>query len=236
MGTTARPARRHDRPTRRLPQAPAATSGPTSQVPVAFLGRTSNERLQDPIASLRRQVRKSHAWLPPGCQIVACYWDVESGGLTWKTGARQRHLADRRRRRHPPRRRLCRPADRREIPHPRLRVRGLREHRALRPGHATTPCNWNGNCRTRGFRCSPPTSRSTSKGSTPPPSWSAGSSKASPNGSGSNSKTNVWSGLKEHSLDGWNLGKVPIGYLGGKPPAPQPGQGRRRAHQNPPDP
>ena len=47
---------------------------------MAFLGRTSNERLQDPIASMRRQVRKSHAWLPAGCQIVAYYWDVESGG------------------------------------------------------------------------------------------------------------------------------------------------------------
>ena len=30
---------------------------------MAFLGRTSNERLQDPIASMRRQVRNSHAWL-----------------------------------------------------------------------------------------------------------------------------------------------------------------------------
>ena len=63
-----------------FPQARAATAGPATPVPVAFLGRTSNERLQDPIASMRRQVRKSHAWLPAGCQIVACYWDVESGG------------------------------------------------------------------------------------------------------------------------------------------------------------
>src|ERR1700744_5212665 len=64
-----------------IPQALAATTGPGGQVPVAFLGRTSSERLQDPVASLRRQVRNARAWLPAGCQIVAWYWDVESGGL-----------------------------------------------------------------------------------------------------------------------------------------------------------
>jgi hypothetical protein len=49
-------------------------------VPVAFIGRTST-LMQDPVASLRRQVRKSQAWLPAGFKIVAWYWDVESGGL-----------------------------------------------------------------------------------------------------------------------------------------------------------
>src|ERR1700749_1426403 len=58
----------------------AATAGPGQTVPVAFIGRTST-LMQDPVASLRRQVRKSQAWLPPGFQIVAWYWDVESGGL-----------------------------------------------------------------------------------------------------------------------------------------------------------
>jgi hypothetical protein len=37
--------------------------------------------MQDPVASLRREVRKSQAWLPAGFKIVAWYWDVESGGL-----------------------------------------------------------------------------------------------------------------------------------------------------------
>ncbi len=63
-----------------IPQALAATAGPSQLIPVAFLGRTSNERLQDPVASMRRQVRNSLAWLPPGCQIAGYYWDVESGG------------------------------------------------------------------------------------------------------------------------------------------------------------
>src|ERR1700761_8647222 len=58
----------------------AATAGPAQTVPVAFIGRTST-LMQDPVASLRRQVRKSQAWLPAGFKIVAWYWDVESGGL-----------------------------------------------------------------------------------------------------------------------------------------------------------
>jgi hypothetical protein len=44
-----------------IPQALATTTGPGGQVPVAFLGRTSGERLQDPVASLRRQVRNARA-------------------------------------------------------------------------------------------------------------------------------------------------------------------------------
>ena len=35
-------------------------------------------------------------------------------------------------------------------------------------------------------------------------------------------KDKVWKGLKEHSLDGWNLGKPPVGYLGEKHPHPNP--------------
>ena len=35
-------------------------------------------------------------------------------------------------------------------------------------------------------------------------------------------KDAVWDGLKEHSLAGWNLGKVPVGYLGEKHPHPNP--------------
>jgi site-specific DNA recombinase len=61
--------------------ATGPAAGPAEPVPVAFLGRTSTLEMQDPVASLRRQVRASRAWLPPGFHIVAWYWDVESGGL-----------------------------------------------------------------------------------------------------------------------------------------------------------
>jgi hypothetical protein len=50
-------------------------------VPVAFTGRTSTLTLQDPAASLRRQVRECQAKLPPGWYIAAWFWDIESGGL-----------------------------------------------------------------------------------------------------------------------------------------------------------
>jgi DNA invertase Pin-like site-specific DNA recombinase len=61
--------------------AATAGAGPGEPVPVAFLGRTSTLEMQDPVASLRRQIRASRAWLPPGWFISAWYWDVESGGL-----------------------------------------------------------------------------------------------------------------------------------------------------------
>ena len=59
----------------------APETGPGEPVPVAFLGRTSTLEMQDPRASLNRQIRAAKAWLPPGWFITAWYWDVESGGL-----------------------------------------------------------------------------------------------------------------------------------------------------------
>jgi len=50
-------------------------------VPVAFVGRTSTLALQDPRASLRRQLRSAQEWLPPGWFLAAVYWDIESGGI-----------------------------------------------------------------------------------------------------------------------------------------------------------
>ncbi|WP_230203131.1 recombinase family protein [Parafrankia discariae] len=46
-----------------------------------FLGRVSDEDLQDPTLSLPRQVASCQAVLPPGGRIVAFYWDIESGRL-----------------------------------------------------------------------------------------------------------------------------------------------------------
>jgi len=57
------------------------TGEPAGRVPVAFTGRVSTLEMQDPVASLRRQVRESRAKLPPGWYIAAWYWDIESGGL-----------------------------------------------------------------------------------------------------------------------------------------------------------
>ncbi len=61
--------------------APGPHLNPAEPVPVAFTGRTSTLALQDPVASLRRQVRECQAKLPAGWFIAAHYWDIESGGL-----------------------------------------------------------------------------------------------------------------------------------------------------------
>ncbi len=61
--------------------APQLTGAPAQPVPVAFLGRTSTLYMQDPAASQRRQLRECEAKLPPGWYFAAHYWDVESGGL-----------------------------------------------------------------------------------------------------------------------------------------------------------
>jgi site-specific DNA recombinase len=64
----------------------AGAAGPAAPVtaepvPVAFIGRTSTLALQDPRASLRRQLRSARQWLPPGWFLAAVYWDIESGGI-----------------------------------------------------------------------------------------------------------------------------------------------------------
>jgi site-specific DNA recombinase len=63
--------------------APRTTTvmSPAGFLPFAFLGRTSTGAMQDPVASIRRQARTCQDALPPGGQIVAWYWDIESGGL-----------------------------------------------------------------------------------------------------------------------------------------------------------
>jgi site-specific DNA recombinase len=64
------------------PHAPTpAVTGPAEPVPVAVLARTSTLALQDPAASLRRQITSTREWLPPGFYVAGYFWDVESGGL-----------------------------------------------------------------------------------------------------------------------------------------------------------
>ena len=60
---------------------PQQYGGPAEPVPVAVLARTSTLALQDPAASLRRQITSTREWLPPGFYVAGYYWDVESGGL-----------------------------------------------------------------------------------------------------------------------------------------------------------
>ena len=68
-------------------------------------------------------------------------------------------------------------------------------------------------------------------GSARPPSWSGGSSRASPESFRLQLKEKTWKGLKEHTAEGWNLGPVPYGYLPDRVPHPNPfkaSQGRTK--------
>src|SRR5258707_5439423 len=60
---------------------PGMNAGPAEPVPVAFIGRTSTLVMQDPSASMRRQVRESQAKLPPGFFISRHYSDIKSRRL-----------------------------------------------------------------------------------------------------------------------------------------------------------
>jgi hypothetical protein len=48
---------------------------------LAFLGRTSTAVVQDPVSSMRRQARSAQEKAPPGSFIAAWFWDIESGGM-----------------------------------------------------------------------------------------------------------------------------------------------------------
>jgi hypothetical protein len=53
----------------------------TAPLPLAFLGRTSTAIVQDPVSSMRRQARCAQEKAPPGSFIAAWFWDIESGGM-----------------------------------------------------------------------------------------------------------------------------------------------------------
>jgi site-specific DNA recombinase len=71
--------------------------GELGPVPVALVGRTSTATMQDPVESLGRQIRVSAGRLPDGFYIARYYWDVESGGidldLRSRTGIAQQYAA-----------------------------------------------------------------------------------------------------------------------------------------------
>ena len=109
--------------------------GPAEPVPVAFLGRTSTLEMQDPRASLRRQLRSSQEWLPPGLvhrrRLLGRRVRRPGPGGPLPGG----RLPAVHRRRDPPRRRPGRPARRSRQPGPEIRRGHLRGHRTLRPRH-----------------------------------------------------------------------------------------------------
>ena len=215
-----------------IPQAQAATAGPRALIPVVFLGRTSNERLQDPIASMRRQVRKSHAWLPAGCQIVAYYWDVESGGNdledrgykdTWQAAAaagipRDGGVSDLLNEAKSPTPDfafvVCENIERTaRDTYNALKLERELENQGIPIFATDEPFS------VEGINATTVLVRRVKQGVAE---WFR-----------LQLKDAVWSGLKEHSLAGWNLGKVPVGYLGERHPHPNPIKAAEGRSQNP---
>jgi len=59
---------------------PHLTPGAGGPVALAFVGRTSTSTVQNPVESLNRQIRRANERLPQGFYIARHYWDIESGG------------------------------------------------------------------------------------------------------------------------------------------------------------
>jgi site-specific DNA recombinase len=203
-----------------LAQAVAATAGPGEPVPVAFLGRTSTATLQDPVASLGRQLRNCRAWLPAGWQIVACYWDVESGGIDLEQRGQGR---------------AWEPAAAAGIPRDGGITDLLTEARSPVPSFAVVVCEDIERSARDTFNSLKLERELNDQGiplfATDEPAHIDGINPTTvlvrrvKQGVAEwyrlQLKEKVWNGLKEHSLAGWNLGTVPYGYTAERHPHPQ---------------
>ncbi len=199
--------------------APPVT-GPAEPVPVAILARTSTLALQDPFASLNRQITSAREWLPEGFYVAGYYWDVESGGLdieqrghgsygqlTAKGLPRDGGLADLLAEAKAPQSRFAAVVVEDIERSARDTYNSLKLERQLAdqgiPLFATDePADITG--------ISPTTilARRIKQGVAE---WFR-----------LQLKEKTWKGLKEHTAEGWNLGPVPYGYLPDRVPHPNP--------------
>ena len=207
----------------------ASEAGPGEPVPVAFLGRTSTLEMQDPRASLNRQIRAARAWLPPGWFITAWYWDVESGGLDLE--ARGRGQAWR--------------AVAGDIPRDGGMADLLAEAASPAPKFAAVICEdieRSGRDTFNALKLEKKLSRSgIALFATDEPAVIEGLNATTvlvrrmKQGVAEwfriQLKEKTWKGLVEHALDGWNIGPAPYGYLADRIPHPVPAkasQGRTK--------
>jgi site-specific DNA recombinase len=214
----------------RLAAGPAApvTAEP---VPVAFIGRTSTLALQDPRASLRRQLRSAQEWLPPGWFVAAVYWDIESGGIDLERrsqGDAYKNFTDA------------------GLPRDGGMADLLREAAAPAPRFAAVVCEdieRSGRDMFNALKLEKELSRQGIP-------LFATDEPADIEGVNATTvlvrrvkqgvaewfrlqlKEKIWKGLIEHSLDGWNIGTPPYGFLAERIPHPVPfkaAQGRTKA-------
>ena len=214
-----------------MPATTPQMTGPAEPVPVAFIGRTSTLTLQDPAASLRRQVRECQAKLPPGLvhrRVVLGHRIRRPAHRGTRPRQRARAV---RRHRHPPRRRTGRPARRSRRPRAPVRRGDLRGHRTVRPRHLLRAASSRSSSRLAGIPLF----------ATDEPIDVAGANATTvlvrrvKQGVAEwfrlQIKEKAWRGLREHSLAGWNIGTPPHGYAAERVPHPVPykaAQGRTK--------
>ncbi len=208
------------------PMTPAA-----EPVPVAFVGRTSTLALQDPRASLNRQLRAARDWLPAGWFLAAVYWDIESGGIDLEArsqGEDWRQFTDA------------------GLPRDGGMADLLREAASPAPRFAAVVCEdieRSGRDMFNALKLEKELSRQGIP-------LFATDEPADIEGVNATTvlvrrvkqgvaewyrlqlKEKIWKGLVEHSLDGWNIGTPPYGYTADRIPHPVPfkaAQGRTKS-------
>jgi len=213
------------------PAASAGTPAPAEPVPVAFVGRTSTLALQDPRASLNRQLRAARQWLPPGWFLAAVYWDIESGGIDLEhrsQGDAYKEFADT------------------DLPRDGGMADLLREAASPAPKFAAVVCEdieRSGRDMFNALKLEKELSRQGSP-------LFATDEPADIEGVNATTvlvrrvkqgvaewyrlqlKEKIWKGLVEHCMDGWNIGTPPYGFLADRIPHPVPfkaAQGRTKS-------
>ena len=189
-------------------------------VPVAVLARTSTLLLQDPAASLRRQITSTREWLPPGFYVAGPYWDVESGALDIEErghGSYEQFTSQG----IPRDGGLARLLSQAQSPQAPVRRRRGRRHRTRLPrflqfGQTGTELS------DQGIPLFATDEPADITGVNPTTLLIRRVKQGFAEFFRLQLKDKVWKGLKEHTAEGWNLGKVPYGYLPERVTRPNP--------------
>jgi site-specific DNA recombinase len=198
-------------------------TSPGEPVPVAVLARTSTRVLQNPFASLSRQVRTCQSWLPAGWYVAGYYWDIESGALDLK----DRSQGD-----------AYRTYAQAGIPRDGGLADLLAEAKAPLPRFAAVVCEDIERSARDTFNALK-LEKALSRQGIP---LFATDEPAAIEGINATTvlvrrvkqgvaewyrlqlKEKAWKGLEEHTLAGWNTGPAPYGYLAERVPHPAPGK------------
>ena len=192
---------------------------PAEPVPVAILGRTSTLALQDPYASLNRQITSAREWLPDGFYVAGYYWDVESGGLDIEQrghGSYDQLTAKGLPRDGGP----GRPAGRSPRPGAPVRRRGVSRTSSGPRRDTYNSLKLERQLSDQGIPLFATDEPADITGISPTTILVRRIKQGVAEWFRLQLKEKTWKGLKEHTTEGWNLGPVPYGYLPDRVPTP----------------